>query len=146
MKNILPVVFLILFSVICINSFASTKIVLTAPGYKEIVVKPRGNAKCHVIPKGFYDGVWHERHKVCNYGRARGSWVAAHWQCTKLNQANRCVRWDYVPSQWQGKKVAVYGNPSHHSQIVHAKPPVYVKAQPKPVASHKPHVAVTITS
>ncbi len=147
MKNILPFMFLILISVVSINTFASTKVVLSAPGHKEIIVQPKGGAKCHVVHKGYHNGVWQDSHKVCRYSHGRGIWVAGHWQCTKLSHRNnRCIRWDFIQSHWQNKKVAVYGNPKPHVQVVNTKPTVYVTGAPKPVRPPKPSVAITISS
>lgn len=127
-------------AVFCVSANAATQVLISsAPPAKEMVQPPRGYAKCHVVPAGFYHGVWQQQHRVCEYkgNRNRGVWVSGYWKCLNVKPYNGvCVRWSWVPSRWDNQ----------HHMVAYAPPPpppAYVQAPPPPprvVVRHAPPV------
>ncbi len=130
------------------NVMANVKIIFASvPPDREYVMPPRGYATCRDMAEGRYQGVWRHRHRVCEYSR-RGTWVSGYWQCARLALGKSvCMRWDWVPSHWEGaRRVAVYHPPMPHPRPVAyptpavAYAPAPVQRQPVPVPAPSPVV------
>lgn len=85
------------------NLQAGVSIIVTAaPPLREVIVEPPGYTSCYIVPQGFYNGIWHYRHRVCEYENNPevGIWVAGYWQCTDFLPGGRCTRTAWVASHW----------------------------------------------
>ena len=92
-----------LFFFMSINAHAGVSIIVTAPPpLREVIVEPAGYTTCYIVPQGFYNGIWHYRHRVCEYDNNPdvGIWVAGYWQCTDFLAGGRCTRTSWVASHW----------------------------------------------
>lgn len=101
---------IILTSIIFTSVATATVIVeVNAPPPKEVIVVPKGQTKCVLIPAGIYDGVYVNAHKVCTYNSPKKEvWVSAHWQCANFRPLRRiCLAWVWVPGHWSTKTVVV---------------------------------------
>lgn len=109
------------------------------PPAREVIAVPRGYATCHIVPTTYRHGVWTNEHKVCQY--PRGVWAAGHWQCVNLkHHKNICMQWSWIPSRWEGSRVAVYNVPRNNPQPIVYAPPVM--AQPAPVPARIPQPVI----
>ncbi len=132
----------ILLSIVSVNALANVKIIFaTVPPDREVVVPPHGYARCQTVAAGFYDGVWMNKHKVCNYSRNHGMWISGYWQCSKVKKGF-CARWDWAPSRWEGgpAPVAVYNPPMPPRPAAYPVPavayaPAPVQRPPVPAAA-----------
>ena len=75
-------------------------IITTPPPLQEIVVEPVGYSRCYSVPAGFYQGIWHYEHRLCEYDEDSGVWVAGYWQCGRVAPGGRCMRTVWVRSHW----------------------------------------------
>lgn len=78
-------------------------LVLTAaPPLREVIVEPAGYTRCYIVPQGFYRGIWHYRHRICEYA-SEGDlrvWISGYWQCVNYLANGRCMRTAWVESHW----------------------------------------------
>jgi hypothetical protein len=129
-------------SLASMNAMANVKIIFaTVPPDREVIMPPRGYANCQTVAPGFYDGIWINKHRVCNYSRHRGTWVSGYWQCSKVKRGF-CARWDWAPSRWEGARVAAYPpmppRPVAYPAPVVAYAPAPVQRPSIPVAAPAP--------
>lgn len=77
-------------------------IITAAPPPRAIVVEPRGYSRCYTVPQGFYNNVWHYRHRVCEYPDPKGfrMWVSGYWQCVGFDLRGRCTRTYWLDGHW----------------------------------------------
>lgn len=128
----------LLSTLFCANVQASTNIIITTPPVREVVVPPRGYAKCQMLPAGFYNGVWVNERRVCHYAR-RGTWVSGYWQCNNYKpNKGICKKWVWVPSYWAARPVVAYGPPPPVAVVTPPVPPTRVAVTPS-----RPPVVVT---
>jgi hypothetical protein len=75
--------------------------VSSAPPVPENVPPPYGDEGCYMVPGGYYNNLWINPHRVCEYPDAPdgGAWISGYWQCTNYNY-DRCRHWGWVPSHW----------------------------------------------
>lgn len=132
-------------SLASINAMANVKIIFaTVPPDREAMMPPRGYANCQTVPAGYYQGVWTNQHRICNYSRHRGMWISGYWQCAKVKKGF-CAHWDWAPSRWEGgpAPVAVYNPPMPPRPVAYPAPavayaPAPVQRPPVPVAAPAP--------
>lgn len=87
-------------------------IVSAAPPQREAYMPPMGYASCYTVPPAFYEGVWINAHRICQYDRASGGamWVSGYWQCVRFRHVEGvCLDWGWMPSHWASPHVAEYG-------------------------------------
>ncbi|MDR3478316.1 MAG: hypothetical protein P4M14_09830 [Gammaproteobacteria bacterium] len=96
-------------------------IVSAAPPMREAVMPPGGYVSCYTVPPAFYEGVWINAHRVCQYDRGQGAgmWVSGYWQCVRFRHVEGvCLDWGWMPSHWASPRIAEYGvrwrNEYHH--------------------------------
>ena len=102
-----------------VSAYTQVIISFRAPADKEFSRPPEGYVKCHIIPSGFYNGIWINKHRVCDYqgnhnnhGR-NGKWVSGYWRCDFYKpKHNHCDRWTWVPSHWETRHFVSYGRPT----------------------------------
>jgi hypothetical protein len=71
---------------------------------------PVGFANCFTVESGWYNDVWIDRHRVCQYNDTQKEgevWVAGYWGCTVATTQGICSTWQWTPGHWQ-KTLAVY--------------------------------------
>ncbi len=127
-----------LLATISMNAMANINIIFsTVPPTREVFVPPRGFVTCHNVAVGYYNGVWMNQHRVCEYSRNRGVWISGHWQCARLSGIGMCKRWDWVPSHWENPRAVAYYPPMPsarpYGQPVVASAPAVVPRPPMPV-------------
>lgn len=144
---------------------AGISVVVTAsPPLREVIVEPAGYTRCYIEPQGFYRGVWHYRHRVCEYAQDDGLqvWVSGYWQCVNYLPNGRCMRNAWIQSHWavpveNEYRVAYQRYPGRHygrvrgnyhgrpgayegRAVIHSRPDVYarppIRAEQRPVDVH----------
>ncbi|MDI1352472.1 MAG: hypothetical protein PSV35_06840 [bacterium] len=92
-------------NLLCIGAQAGvTVIVSPAPPLQEIVTIPSGYKTCYFVRPGFYNGVWHYKHRVCEYSVNSGTrmWISGYWQCVSYRPGGRCTNTTWIGSHWAG--------------------------------------------
>jgi hypothetical protein len=80
------------------------------PAPKDTASAPVGFANCFTVESGWYNNVWIDRHRVCQYNDEQKEgevWVAGYWGCTLATTQGICSTWEWTPGHWQ-KTMAVY--------------------------------------
>lgn len=95
-------------------------IVSSPPPAREVVIEPPGYARCFMVEPGFYHGVWHYQHRVCEYNNDSGSgaWVAGYWQCIGFRAGGICARWNWAAGHWANGRDIGYRR-GWHSERFH---------------------------
>jgi hypothetical protein len=91
-----------------INTALATVIVIAPPIPRNMIMQPRGYERCYTIPSGWYQGVWVNRHQVCQYSHVRRPqvWVDGYWRCNRFrHRSGNCAHWRWVPSHWAHRNV-----------------------------------------
>lgn len=100
-------------------------IVSAPPPAREIMVGPPGYTSCFIVQPGFYDGVWHHKHRVCEYNGASGQriWVNGYWQCGSYRAGGICTGWHWIGSHWANRHdMGLYRRSLHgHNTHVHVQ-------------------------
>jgi hypothetical protein len=95
-------------------------ITTTVPASRVVAAPPPGYMTCYSVPSGVYNGIWVNRHRVCQYDddRYAGSWVAGYWTCVHYRHSGACTRWAWVDSHWVEPGYDEFGiqvfEPHHH--------------------------------
>ena len=87
-------------------------IVSAAPPMRADAPPPGGYVSCYTVPPAFYEGVWINAHRVCEYDSMPGGgmWVSGYWQCVHFRHTEGvCLDWGWMPSHWANPEVAEYG-------------------------------------
>jgi hypothetical protein len=87
-------------------------IVSAAPPMRESTIPPGGYVSCYTVPPSFYEGVWINVHRVCQYNNEQGAamWVSGYWQCVHFRHMEGvCLDWGWMPSHWASPQMAEYG-------------------------------------
>ena len=95
-----------------IMAYAGVNVVISvAPPVREVVQPPSGYMQCYEVPGGFNDGIWEDRHSICQYDNDQygGSWIAGYWSCNHYRHNGVCMRWGWVPSHWVNAGRNEYG-------------------------------------
>ncbi len=81
-------------------------IVSVPPPAREIIVGPPGYTRCYTVQPGFYNGVWHHKHRVCEYNGVSGQrmWVNGYWQCGNYRTGGVCTGWHWIGSHWANRR------------------------------------------
>lgn len=116
----LSVLFCALFSLLlCMSAEARVSVIVSvAPPAQEMIVEPVGYTSCYMIGPGFYNGIWVNQHRVCEYGSG-GVWVGGYWQCGSYRHNGVCTHWLWAGSHWAGRHDAEYRRPWRHGYDVH---------------------------
>lgn len=99
-------------TLVCISSNASAAInayvsFTNIPPAREVIVVPRGYARCHIVPATYHHGYWVNAHRICQYDRGR--WIAPHWECLRFDRMEGiCMRWNWVPGYWEPRHHGYY--------------------------------------
>jgi hypothetical protein len=122
---------------VCSSAVADVTVTLTPPPARERDMPPRGYLNCHMAPAGFYNGQWHNMHRVCKY--PGGVWISGYWQCLHYkHHSGICTNWGWVPSHWE----------KQHRPVAYVQPgPVIVQPAPvvvQPVPVVQPLVQVSL--
>ncbi|WP_173238070.1 hypothetical protein [Legionella antarctica] len=85
---------------------AGLSVVISAPPLaREKIVAPPGYTHCYLVQPGFYNGVWHHKHRVCEYNGTSSQriWVNGYWQCGSYRTGGICTRWHWIGSHWANR-------------------------------------------
>jgi hypothetical protein len=93
---------------------AHFNISFNAPPDREHYRPPQQHYRCYEVGSQVVQGVWINRHRVCENGRNpyQHAWVSGHWRCAQFSPVrNHCFNWEWIPSQWRGNRGhrVVYG-------------------------------------
>lgn len=116
--------FVVLLSIIVsVSSQAGVSVIVSVPPpSREIVVGPPGYTSCYVVQPGFYNGVWHYKHRVCEYESDAGlrMWINGYWQCGSYRVGGICTGWHWIGSHWANRRdMEFYRRPSHRDYSRH---------------------------
>ena len=104
-------------TVVAANSQAGISVIVSEPPPpREIIVGPPGYTTCYIVPPRFYNNVWHNKQRVCEYGGARSlkMWIDGYWQCGSFRSGGRCISWHWVDSHWASRSdIEYYRRPSN---------------------------------
>lgn len=105
------------------STYAAITVVVSAPPPpRAIVMGPPGYISCYTVRPGFYNGVWHHTHRVCEYDGNNGfrMWVTGYWQCGSYLPEGRCTGWHWIGSHWATRtEIVLYSRPSHRDYYRH---------------------------
>lgn len=115
---------------------------------------PPGCRNCFLMAPSYGCGVWSDQHYECYYNCTPDVWISAHWQCSRYYPTTGiCGSWQWIPSYWLRRPVAVtpcappppclppppppvvYGPPP---PVVYGPPPPVIYAPPPPVVYGAP--------
>jgi len=78
-------------------------IITAAPTPKVVVNQPVNFVNCFNVSAGWFNNVWADTHKVCQYANSSegAAWVQGYWQCTDYKaDSGECTKWDWKDAHW----------------------------------------------
>lgn len=95
-----------------VNAMAGVDVFISnVPVQREAVPPPGGSMNCYMAPSGYYNGIWINEHRICEYDNSPygAVWVAGFWQCVNFSRHGVCRQWYWQRSHWVRQGVVEYG-------------------------------------
>lgn len=86
------------------------EVVTPVPEAKDPNTTPEGYVSCFTVEAGWYNSVWIDKHRVCQYNETQklgSTWVAGYWSCMAATADGVCTSWAWKAGHWD-KTLVVY--------------------------------------